>query len=981
MNTMPQSDSPKPDLHRFVVAPRSQNDPRSRGYLHDAHALGVTSLEGILCMDLYFIQGDLIPGEIESLADRLLHDPVTQTISHTNPAAVVLSAADFISNGICIIEVALRPGVTDPVAEQIVRGAHVLGIPGVQAASTGMRFELWGSRLTVADCHLLAERLLSNSVIQRHTLGEIEPSFPAAFQSCNLVEDLPIRSLDDSGLLELSLHRRAALDLTEMRAIQAYCRAEKRDLTDIEFEMLAQTWSEHCKHKTFNARIQVEHPDQEKPGVISNLFRATIRAATEQIQAPWVLSAFVDNAGLIEYDGVHALSFKVETHNHPSAIEPFGGANTGIGGVIRDIVGVSAKPVAATDVLCFGPQDASFDALPDGVLHPRRILSGVVAGIQDYGNKIGLPTVSGGVWFDPGYTANPLVFCGCLGIAPRQAHPRQPLSGDFIIMLGGRTGRDGLRGATFSSMTMDVQTGEVSGASVQIGAPVVEKGLIDVILLARDQQLYHAITDCGAGGLSSAVGEMSSDLGCRVQLDQIPLKYPGLAPWEIWLSEAQERMVLAVPSKSLPALQKLCDRYAVELTNIGTFEDSGRIIVRHADGVVVDLDNQFLHHGLPQRSLTARIVPPTPPAGQHSTQPCPEPDYAACLLKLLEHPNICSREGIIRLYDHEVQGGTLLKPLAGRFTNAPADAVVLRPEGTAGDQALALSVGINPEYGKQDPYQMALNVIDEAVRNAVSAGADPDRISILDNFCWGDPLRPETLGDLVQAALGCRDGAIYFGTPFISGKDSFNNEFLGSDGNRHAIPPTLLISGLGLLEDYRDAVSMDLKAPDDAIYLVGVFDPTFGGSHYSKVCPPGIEPPAEGVPSLHPFTRLVYRQLHTAMRRNQVKACHDLSEGGLAVSAAEMCIGGQLGLDLDLCSFQYLDLPHILFGETTGCLLVEVPLESQLDFLAAFNRLPCRRIGTVTVDRRLVIHSGDRPVMEATVQSLLEAFQHPLQNG
>ena len=318
-------------------------------------------------------------------------------------------------------------------------------------------------------------------------------------------------------------------------------------------------------------------------------------------------SAFVDNAGIIDFDDTYEVSFKVETHNHPSAIEPFGGANTGVGGVIRDVLGVSAKPIANTDVLCFGPQDTPVDSLPEGVLHPRRIQSGVVAGVQDYGNKIGIPTVNGAILYDPGYTANPLVFCGCVGLAPKGSHPRQPQAGDRVIVLGGRTGRDGLRGATFSSMTMDAQTGEVSGASVQIGDPITEKGLIEVLLRARDQRLYHAVTDCGAGGLSSAVGEMSSTIGADVELKRVRLKYAGLAPWEIWLSEAQERMVFAVPAENVPALQAICDTFDVNLTDIGEFTGSGRLVVRYNGKPVLDLENRFLHEGIPQRQLRAKI--------------------------------------------------------------------------------------------------------------------------------------------------------------------------------------------------------------------------------------------------------------------------------------------------------------------------------------------------------------------------------------
>ncbi len=362
--------------------------------------------------------------------------------------------------------------------------------------------------------------MLANPVIQRWSIGGIEPFFPGETTSSGEVETIHILC-DDEGLLAISKERRAALDLSEMQAIRTYCEREGRQLTDIEFETIAQTWSEHCGHKTFKGKITVDSGNTKKL-VVDSLYKTFIRSATEEINAAWVLSAFVDNAGIIDLDGENEVSFKVETHNHPSAIEPFGGANTGVGGVIRDVIGVSHKPIANTDVLCFGMQDASFDELPAGVLHPRRIMSGVVAGVQDYGNKMGIPTVNGAILFDPGYAANPLVFCGTVGIAPKGRHVCTPRKGDRVVVLGGRTGRDGLRGATFSSMTMDAQTGEVSGSSVQIGNPIVEKGLVDAILPARDLGLYTAITDCGAGGLSSAVGEMASSLRCGRGSDECP---------------------------------------------------------------------------------------------------------------------------------------------------------------------------------------------------------------------------------------------------------------------------------------------------------------------------------------------------------------------------------------------------------------------------------------------------------------------------
>lgn len=937
-------------IHRFITSPL-QKDPRAAELLASARALGFHQLQRAECHDLYFIESQLSQVELQQLALKLLSDPVTQSISWDElPAPLTPPEPDSV-----ILEVSLRPGVTDPVAAEIVRAAHEIGLNNVRRAATGSRFQVSG--LNVEQVEQLAKTLLANPVIQHWKLGSIEPSFPEELESSGHVETIAIRNLSDNELLALSKDRRAALDLAEMQAIRAYCQKENRDLTDVEFETIAQTWSEHCVHKTFKAKVTFDGGK-----VIDSIIKTYLKSATDKINAPWVISAFVDNAGIIDFDDEFEISFKAETHNHPSAIEPFGGANTGVGGVIRDILGVSAKPIANTDVLCFGKQNVSFDELPEGVLHPKRIMSGVVAGVQDYGNKIGIPTVNGAILFDEGYAANPLVFCGCVGIAPKGLHRKTPQVGDRVIVLGGRTGRDGLRGATFSSMTMDAQTGEVAGASVQIGDPIVEKGLIDVITCARDLRLYNDITDCGAGGLSSAVGEMASNIGCDVELKKVKLKYPGLAPWEIWLSEAQERMVLAVAPENIPALQELCDTFDTELTDIGEITGKHRLIVRYNGNPVVDMDNEFLHDGIPQRQLKAiidnsildeRISNIDSRISNINTK--------QTLLSLLSHPNIASKSSVIRIYDHEIQGGTVVKPLTGIEADAPSDATVLKPIGTKGMKGIVLSNGINPEYGKRDAYHMAFAVIDEAIRNAVAIGADPERIAILDNFCWGDPKRPETLGSLVEAARGCHDAALLFRTPFISGKDSLNNEYLGTDGQRHAIPPTLLISALGIMDDVTKAVTMDLKEAGNAIYLIGDFAPVFGGSHFDTTI-------NESIPNVSEITPQVYKKLHNAINAGLIRSAHDLSEGGLSVAAAEMCIGGRLGLDVN---------PPLstrdLFGETTGCLLVEVSPANIVRFEATFKDLPFKKLGQVIADS--VLKLNDTTI---TVEDLITAFNTPI---
>ncbi len=968
-------------IYRFI-SQFKVSDPRAEIYLSDARALGFNDLQRITCQDLYFIEGQLSQEICQQLALKLLTDPVTQSMMWVElPSAPATLEPDSV-----MVEVALRPGVTDPVAEQIVRASRELGLDGVCRAATGMRFLLtFDQSASVRESVIksVVERLLANNVIQQWTVGEITPSFPQETGSSGVVEIIPVRGCNDEQLLTVSKERLAALDLAEMRAIQDYFEEVKRDPTDVEFEAIAQTWSEHCGHKTFKGRIEIreqriENSEQASADAkdysllspLDSLLKTYLKSATDEIHAPWVISAFVDNAGILDFDDEFEVSFKVETHNHPSAVEPFGGANTGVGGVIRDVLGVSAKPIANTDILCFGPQNLDPASLPEGVLHPRRIQSGVVGGVQDYGNKIGIPTVNGAILYDEAYTANPLVFCGCVGIAPKGKHRKTPQIGDRVIVIGGRTGRDGLRGATFSSMTMDAQTGEVSGASVQIGDPITEKGLIDVIVRARDAGLYNDITDCGAGGLSSAVGEMASRIGCDVDLACVRLKYSGLAPWEIWLSEAQERMVLAVPFTNLPALQELCDTFDTDLTDIGAITGSGRLIVRYNDKVVLDLDNAFLHEGIPQRQLSAKIQPtqiPTPDSRISNIDP------QATLLKLLSHPNIASKSAVVRIYDHEIQGGTVVKPLTGAEDDAPSDATVLKPIGTTGVKGIVLSNGISPEYGKRDAYRMAWAVIDESVRNAVAVGADPERIAILDNFCWGDPLRPETLGSLVEACRGCHDAALFYGTPFISGKDSLNNEYLGSDGQRHAIPPTLLISAIGIIEDVTTAVTMDLKEAGNDIYVIGKFEPVFGGSHFSKIT---LQAASEPVPDVDKVTLRVYKALHQAITSKLVRAAHDLSEGGLAVAAAEMCIGGRLGMKLE--SSMWDDHIRVLFGESTGTLLAEVRKQDKEKFLSLFEGLPLAWIGTVTEEKELSMLVHGSCVLNAPLSHLLAAWNAKL---
>ncbi len=946
---------------------RVSNDGERTGLLHDALSLGVGGLEDVQTASLYFVEGDLTARHVDELCEKLFVDPVTETASWQALAEPYDAGPG--RDDVWVVEVGLHPGVTDPVANQIVAMAAMLGMPAVQAA-TGKRYELTGA-LDEAAVHTIARRLLCNPTIQNYYLGPMPPAFPQPAHASHHARSVSLLGLSDDELIALSRQRLLALNADEMRAVRDYFAQKGRPPTDVELETLAQTWSEHCVHKTFRALIHMTDASG-RTALIDGLLRTYIRAATERVAKPWVRSAFVDNAGVIAFDDAYDVSFKVETHNHPSALEPFGGANTGVGGVVRDVIGVSARPIAVTDTLCFGPQDLPLAQVPDGTLHPRRIKTGVVAGIQDYGNKLGLPTVSGAILYDEGFTANPLVFAGCVGLSPVGSHPAGPRAGDLVVVIGGRTGRDGLHGATFSSESLTHETGQVAGTAVQIGDPIVEKDVMEVVCLARDAGLYSGITDCGAGGLSSAVGELGRHLGVDVELAEVPLKYPGLQPWEIWLSEAQERMVLAVPEANWDALRSLCRAWNVSATPIGRFTGDHRLVVRSAGAVVADLDMEFLHNGIPRLTLPASWPAPVP-----RQQPPRIADLTEGLLALLAHPNIASKEDVIRRYDHEVGAGTVVKPLTGVRHDGPSDAAVLKPlETWQHTKGIVLSLGVNPTLGKVDPYAMAVSVVDEAIRNAVAVGADPDQIALLDNFCWGSPRRPEQLGGLVRAAQGCYDAAVAYGAPFISGKDSLNNEYIGPDGERIPIPGTLLISALGIIPDVRRAVTMDLKQDGDVIFLLGETRAELAGSHAVAL---GIVPDdsTATAPALPSHGLELYRALHAAVQRGLVRACHDLSEGGLAVAAAEMCIAGRAGMILRLSAApgNVRDDRAVLFSESNGRLLVEVAAQDADAFRAALAGHPLAEVGRVEGDALCIRGSDGQVVAAVPVHRLTAAWR------
>jgi phosphoribosylformylglycinamidine synthase II len=966
-------------------------DGRARAALDDIRELGIDGVRSVQVSDLYYLRGDLTREQVNMLCDELLVDPVVQGAHVTahetrDSGSPVVEPSTSDDGSSFVVEVGFHLGVTDSVAENLISGAGRLGM-SVRQAATGTRYVLVGE-LGIEDINQIATGLLCNEVIESYTIGELCPPFAPPAQASDVIEQIPIREMEDKELAHISVERVLYLDLPEMQAVRDYYRSEGRDPTDVELETLAQTWSEHCVHKTFKAVIDYESSgDDSSPGAhtrqrIDGLLRTYLRAATERIAKPWVRSAFVDNAGILAFDNEWDVSFKVETHNHPSALEPFGGANTGVGGVVRDIIGVSARPIANTDVLCFGPQDLAYDEVPGGALHPRRIAAGVIAGIEDYGNKMGIPTVNGAILYHPGYTGNPLVFCGCVGIAPRDSHRNQAQPGDLCVSIGGRTGRDGLHGATFSSAELTHETGETVGSVVQIGNPISEKAFLEAVLVARDQGLYTAITDCGAGGFSSAVGEMGREVGVEIDLSTAPLKYPGLKPWEIWLSEAQERMILAVPAQNLDALAQVCGARDVEMTVIGQFTGDQRLTLRYGDRLAGSMEMNFLHDGIPRRQLEAAWSPPriggeaAPPAARFAGQ-----QLDRILLRLLASPNIASKEAVIRRYDHEVQGGTIVKPLTGAENDGPSDAAVIRPldpQLSGGDlsyRGIALGCGINPLYGMLDPYAMAWAAVDEAMRNVVAVGADPDAVALLDNFCWGNHNLPDRLGGLVRAAQGCHDASLAYGAPFVSGKDSLNNEYVDPHGVKTPIPPTLLVSALGFVPDVRQAVTMDCKSAGDRLYVIGETRAELGGSTLYQL----QGDLGWGVPGPMASSIEAMRALHRAIRQGWVRACHDCSEGGLAVAAAEMAFSGAIGLTVRLADLPRADSVKddvtALFSETIGRFLVQVAEKDAAAFEQAMAGTVTARIGETGGDAMCVLGVDGETIVQVDLDVLKVTWQ------
>ncbi len=955
--------------------------------------------ESAALIRVYTLEMQLNPEELERLGAELFSDPITEIFSVGQPLA-----RDFD----WLIEVGYKPGVTDNVGRSARAGvADALGKkPGEHDQVYTSRQVLLRGPLTHADAVRVATALLANDLIETWQVVSAEewkqsPGIPARSRRVVVPHTPETRALplpdDPEALRRLSDERLLSLSLEEMQAVRAHYADSAHQAarvqggmaawpTDVELEMIAQTWSEHCKHKIFAADIEYtdEHGDKR---LIHSLFKTFVQAATDAVRprTPWLKSVFTDNAGIIAFCDGWDVAMKAETHNSPSALDPYGGAMTGIVGVNRDILGcgLGCKPIFNTDVFCFA--SPFYDRpVPDKLHHPRRLLREVHRGVKDGGNESGIPTVNGSIVFDDRYLGKPLVFCGTGGLIPAEINGRPSWQkeihpGDRIVMAGGRIGKDGIHGATFSSAAL-TEASPVS--AVQIGDPITQKKLLDFLLEARDAGLYRFVTDNGAGGLSSSLGEMARECGgCALHLDRAPLKYAGLDPWEILVSEAQERMSFAVPPERWDAFRDLAARRDVEVADLGEFTASGFFACFYQGRPVARMDMQFLHEGNPRLHLQARWSLP-----QHAEPPASvlaQRNLKEDALALLARLNICSKETWVRQYDHEVQGQSVVKPFTGAQNDGPSDAAVLRPLADRHD-ALVVAHGLCPRYSDIDAYHMAACAVDEAVRNAVAVGAPPERLAALDNFCWPDPVESEAtpdgqfkLAQLVRAGQALYDVCTAYSLPLISGKDSMKNDY-GRGRDRISVPPTLLISVLGPMPDAAQAITMDFKSPGDRIYVVGDTREETGASEYFHL----LGAVGNAVPRVDAAANLaLYRKLHAAMVAGLVRSAHDCSDGGLWTALAECGLAGRLGCRVDAGRAPQaasVSRHALLFGESQGRFVISVSVENEKDWVAAMAGSPCACIGEVTGDARFRVTVSPDEAFTVSLNEAWNAWRRPL---
>lgn len=957
-------------------------------------------IQNVAMADVYLTKD--IQGLTPELAAFLFSDSVAQRTAIDSPVA----DGTLLPEWKYIVEVTYRPGVTNPTAitaRKSIETALGRKLEAGEMVQTAVQYLIESPELSKEQIASMQASFYNPLVQQAEFISREEwktrklpPFYPYKVASSEAtIKDFDLASMDDDELVKLSESRLLALNLEEMKSLKKYfadpetLKARKKagmgNATDVELEMIGQTWSEHCKHKIFSADIDYEDTETGTKEHIKSLYASYIKKTTKDLwdKKPFLRSVFSDNSGVVEFDKDNLVCFKVETHNSPSALDPYGGAITGIVGVNRDIIGTGkgARPFFNTDFLCFGNPDTPDEDIPSGLLHPKAVMRGVHHGIIDGGNQSGIPTVAGGFLFDDSYTGKPLVFCGTGGIMPASLAGegtwiKHINPGDKAVMIGGRIGKDGIHGATFSSLVLD----EASPVSaVQIGDPITQKKMSDFLMEARDMGLYQGITDNGAGGLSSSLGEMAEySGGIVIDLDKCPLKYQGLAPWEILVSESQERMSLAVEEKNLKAFLDLAAKRDVEATVVGEFNDSGYISILGGGKLAGYLSMEFLHKGLPSMHLKAVWKRSVAPKVELE-----EEDPKELLIKILGDPNVSSRETLVRQYDHEVGAVSVVKPFVGKNSDAPSDGAVLKPV-YGSRKGVTVTHGICPRVGDWDTYNMAQCAVDEAFRSHIALGGDPESASVLDNFCWPDPVKSEKtpdgeykLAQLVRTCKGVNSICLDYGLPLISGKDSMKND-ASMNGKKVSVRPTLLISLMGMIKDTEKAMTSDFKAPGDVIYILGKTTGELGGSTYEKMTGKNLGA-SPSVDSKGAFK--MYSQLANAIEQGLVASCHDMSDGGLAVALAESALGGMCGCELDLAAVSgadTLDDTRALFAESPSRFVVSVKKENAADFEKVMAGAPCSRAGAVNNTDKVIFKRNNNTILAITCSEICDAWKREI---
>ena len=960
--------------YRIEISPLPQwRDARGEAVRKQVAEILKINVDKISTRDVFTVMADISPAQAATVATELAN-PVLQrgVVGDTSG-----TGCDW------LIAVGFRPGVTDNVG----RTAHeaigdIIGrkLSLKEHVFSSVEYLLYGNMLTCLEVEPIAYGLLANELIETveiyskeglaHSMLPVNPPLVTAMGGGS-VREINLE-VSDEKLLEISRKGILALSLDEMKVIQAYFRnAKGREScglhqcpTDVEIEVLAQTWSEHCKHKIFDAEIEYTDDAGRKQNIVS-CFKSFIKKSTEEIgrEVPWLVSVFHDNAGVIAFNDKIDLVYKVETHNSPSALDPYGGAMTGIVGVNRDPMGTGQGANLMTNVwgYCLGSPFTSPEDVPEGLLHPRRLRDGIHKGVIDGGNQSGIPYGIGWEYFDERYIGKPLVYCGTVGTLPKEingvpGHHKEIKPGDLIVMAGGRIGKDGIHGATFSSEELHQDS---PTQAVQIGDPITQKKMGDFIYEARNAGLYRFITDNGAGGLSSSIGEMASLCGgCRMDLAKAPLKYAGLDPWEMLVSEAQERMSFAVPPENLEKFMQLAKMRDVEVTALGEFTNSGKFHVMYGERTVALLDIEFMHDGLPRMKLKAAWNPP-----KHKEPFITGRSIDVDILELLGRLNICSGEYKARQYDHEVKGLSVIKPYIGVCRDVISDATVSMLE-PLGKEGVILSAGILPRYSDIDTYHMMASIIDLAIRRVIAVGGSLGHIAGLDNFCWPDPVQSEKnpdgeykLAQLVRANQALYDYTKAFKVPCISGKDSMKNDSTRG-GKKISIPPTVLFSTIAKIDDISRAITLDAKRAGDYVYVLGLTKPELGGSEYFSL----LNAVGNAIPKVDAQAAIpLYEAVSKITEGRLAHSLHTPALGGLGIAFAKVAIGGRLGLDINLGAIpasQGMSSHEILFSESNSRFVMSVPSSNASKVEKILSGLPFARVGKVIEDAELIF-SGD----------------------